>query len=160
MLRSLHTCRLQRAYHHAPLSLQDLVTWNKILRERAPGGGITRGAHLKMEMRVVASRGFLFAFPPADQVSRRLSDWLRRAKRLTSQDTSPTQELSQIVELYREFEIIHPFSDGNERTGRMAVNHLLVGSGLRPLRRPVHIQQILFVPHQIAVESVICALQN
>lgn len=55
------------------------------------------------------------------------SDELRRAKSATA----PVPEL--LAEIHNEFECIHPFIDGNGRTGRLALNLILVRLGYPPV---------------------------
>ena len=44
----------------------------------------------------------------------------------------PAESISRIAELHLQFERIHPFSDGNGRTGRMILCQMLMNAGLLP----------------------------
>jgi cell filamentation protein, protein adenylyltransferase len=67
--------------------------------------------------------------PPFVDVPPRVSDWLRDA------NATPPRErplIEHLACLHARFEQIHPFRDGNGRTGRLATNLLLVRHGLAP----------------------------
>jgi Fic family protein len=74
-----------------------------------------------------------FKPPDSTDVRPQVSDWLVRARRL-SEDAVP--EGAHIIEdfaaVHADFERIHPFPDGNGRTGRLVLNLLLVKSGYPP----------------------------
>jgi len=62
-------------------------------------------------------------------VSARMQDWLEQAQRLVA-DTPAFPE--EVARLHCEFEQVHPFLDGNGRTGRLVMNLLLVRLGYPP----------------------------
>lgn len=66
--------------------------------------------------------------PTWPQVPGAMQDWVRRAC-LLEDVASPLEELAV---LHAEFERVHPFLDGNGRTGRLLVNLLLVRLGYAP----------------------------
>jgi hypothetical protein len=70
--------------------------------------------------------------PDFTEVPARLSDWLAALGRIPgrSQETPLTQ---LVAESHATFERIHPFLDGNGRTGRLATNLLLVRMGAPPI---------------------------
>lgn len=68
-------------------------------------------------------------------VSSEMNLWVNAANRLSV--STPTSEIAQLVDglagLHNWFERIHPFLDGNGRTGRLVLNLLLVRAGLPPV---------------------------
>lgn len=67
----------------------------------------------------------------------KVQDWVDQVHRLDpalrdpSTSTVPLPEL--LAEIHNEFECVHPFIDGNGRTGRLALNLILVRIGLPPV---------------------------
>jgi fido (protein-threonine AMPylation protein) len=68
--------------------------------------------------------------PPWPEVAALLHDWLADARSLPHRDTMDDPE--QLAQLHARFERIHPFLDGNGRTGRLVLNLLLVRLGYPP----------------------------
>jgi hypothetical protein len=68
--------------------------------------------------------------PPWPEVPAMITDWLSNAQRLG--DKSPGAEPEGLARLHSSFEQIHPFLDGNGRTGRLILNLLLVRLGYPP----------------------------
>lgn len=70
--------------------------------------------------------------PPAwTEVSVLVSEWIADAQ--TLRDVDEAQVPERLAELHARFERIHPFLDGNGRTGRLLLNLLLVRLGLPPM---------------------------
>lgn len=67
--------------------------------------------------------------PPFPGVPSLLTDWLVDANRGPAEDQ---HRMVFIADLHARFEQIHPFRDGNGRTGRLATNLLLVRHGYPP----------------------------
>lgn len=89
-----------------------------------PGEG--PGSFRKHDIRPFAGG---MAPPPFPEVPSRVTDWLRDAKRGPVGEQHP---MVFVAELHARFEQIHPFRDGNGRTGRLATNLLLVRHGYPP----------------------------
>lgn len=69
--------------------------------------------------------------PPWTEVPVLVSDWIDRANRPPFTGSHLAEHLAS---LHAEFERIHPFRDGNGRTGRLVLNLLLVRHGYPPAR--------------------------
>ncbi len=68
--------------------------------------------------------------PPWPEVPAMVADWLSTAQKLG--DKSSGAEPEALARLHSSFEQIHPFLDGNGRTGRLILNLLLVRLGYPP----------------------------
>jgi fido (protein-threonine AMPylation protein) len=68
--------------------------------------------------------------PPWPEIPVRVQDWLAQAQSLREVDDLGLAE--QLASVHSSFERIHPFLDGNGRTGRLALNLLLVRMGIPP----------------------------
>ncbi len=68
--------------------------------------------------------------PPWTEVDHLMRDWVSMADRLTSSSEAPLAE--RLAELHNRFERVHPFLDGNGRTGRLALNLVLGRLGYPP----------------------------
>src|SRR5450759_1149850 len=68
--------------------------------------------------------------PPWPEVPAMITDWLSDAQKL--RDNSPGAEPEALARVHSSFEQIHPFLDGNSRTGRLILNLLLVRLGYPP----------------------------
>ncbi len=67
--------------------------------------------------------------PPFREVPSLVTDWLGDAGRGPASDQHP---MMFVADLHARFEQVHPFRDGNGRTGRLATNLLLVRHGYPP----------------------------
>jgi len=83
-----------------------------------------------------------------------MSQWVNDANRIPI--TSPTDNVGRLVEglasLHNQFERIHPFLDGNGRTGRLVLNLLLVRAGLPPIiirkeKRDAYLRAMRYADH-------------
>jgi Fic family protein len=66
--------------------------------------------------------------PEWPDVQARMTDWVERASGLAAMAELP----EALAEVHAEFERIHPFLDGNGRTGRLVTNLLLIRLGYPP----------------------------
>jgi hypothetical protein len=68
--------------------------------------------------------------PPWSEVPAFMRDWVTDARKLPKVDDAALIE--RLAELHARFEQIHPFLDGNGRTGRLILNLVLVRLGYPP----------------------------
>jgi hypothetical protein len=68
--------------------------------------------------------------PPWPEIPVRVSDWLGEVQELHPHDAGIDPDA--LARIHARFEQIHPFLDGNGRTGRLTVNLLLVRLGYPP----------------------------
>lgn len=68
--------------------------------------------------------------PPWPEVSAMVSDWIREVQALGRE--SEGIEPEALARVHARFEQIHPFLDGNGRTGRLVLNLLLIRLGYPP----------------------------
>lgn len=62
-----------------------------------------------------------------------IEDWITFYEKFVKQTYSETEFLMFLAKQHIMFETIHPFEDGNGRTGRIILNYLLVSNGYPPL---------------------------
>jgi fido (protein-threonine AMPylation protein) len=68
--------------------------------------------------------------PPFPDIPHLISDWLRETEQLPQAD--PLTFPEALARIHAGFEQIHPFLDGNGRTGRLILNLLLIRLGYPP----------------------------
>lgn len=68
--------------------------------------------------------------PPSSEVDHRMRDWVTEVNKLREPDGVPFPE--RLAKVHDDFEQIHPYLDGNGRTGRLLLNLLLVRLGYPP----------------------------
>lgn len=68
--------------------------------------------------------------PPSSEVDHRMMDWVTEVNKLRDPDGVPFPE--RLAKVHDDFEQIHPYLDGNGRTGRLLLNLLLVRLGYPP----------------------------
>ncbi len=68
--------------------------------------------------------------PPFPEIDHRMADWVTQVNQLRQSSETPFVERLAIV--HNGFEKIHPYLDGNGRTGRLLLNLLLVRLGYPP----------------------------
>jgi len=68
--------------------------------------------------------------PPFPELDHRVADWVADVN--TLREATPTPFPERLAQLHNDFERIHPFLDGNGRTGRLLMNLVLVRLGYPP----------------------------
>lgn len=68
--------------------------------------------------------------PPFTEVDHLVRDWVTAVDELRDHSDAPLAE--RVAGLHNDFEQIHPFLDGNGRTGRLMLNLILVRLGYPP----------------------------
>ena len=120
---------VERASGGAGLSPKDLEDIHRVLLERAPNSD-TAGKVRRVQNWVGGNDynpcGADFVPPPHDEVDRLLGDLTA----FVNDETLPP--LVQAAIAHAQFETIHPFEDGNGRTGRALVQVVLRRRGLAP----------------------------
>lgn len=120
-----------KAESRAPLSIDDICRWQRWLTEEqtryghtlpAGGAGALRSPQYPMNVRV----GFHIA-PSFEEVPQLLATWLSDLNaRVASIPRFPEDftAADALGEFFQRFEAIHPFVDGNGRTGRLLANYI------------------------------------
>ncbi|MDX6217568.1 MAG: hypothetical protein QOG99_3152 [Frankiales bacterium] len=68
--------------------------------------------------------------PPWPEVDPRIADWVSEVNALRDESETPFPE--RLAKVHNDFEKVHPFLDGNGRSGRLLLNLLLVRLGYPP----------------------------
>lgn len=111
------------------VSLEDLLAIHRTLMERSPTpdlGGVIRSTQNWIGGSSYNPCSASFVPPPSDHVEGLLDDLLA----YVNGDDHPT--LVQAAIAHAQFETIHPFADGNGRTGRALIHVILRRRGLAP----------------------------
>jgi hypothetical protein len=82
-----------------------------------------RGAWRKQQVYI---RGAQHTPPPAWEVPRYMEEWVRFVNKATG------DPLEHAATAHAGFEVVHPFLDGNGRTGRLLLNWMLLSAGYPP----------------------------
>jgi len=118
---------IERASSLEGIQLKDIVDIHEALLERAPNSRIA--GRLRTSQNWIGGNdynpcGADFVPPPPEEVSRLLEDLCS----FCNEDTLPV--LAQAAIAHAQFETIHPFDDGNGRTGRALIHVILRRRGL------------------------------
>jgi Fic family protein len=105
-----------------PLSSRLIIAiQGKLIRD---GSGIYRGE--QNQIINMATREILYTPPPAQDIPGLISNW----EKFVNADDNNIDPLIRAIIAHYQFEAIHPFRDGNGRTGRILMILQLVQSGL------------------------------
>ncbi len=118
----------------AILSSEDIVGIHRVLLAAAPNraaiAGVVRSSQNWIGGNDYNPCGAAFVPPPAGEVGRLLGDLIE----FVNDDSLPA--LAQAAYAHAQFETIHPFGDGNGRTGRALVQVILRRRGIAPAYVP------------------------
>lgn len=120
---------IEEAAASSSVSTRALVEIHRVLMARAPNAAIA--GRIRHDQNWIGGNdynpcGADFVPPPPEEVERLLEDLAR----FSDDDTLPP--LVQAAIAHAQFETIHPFEDGNGRTGRAMIHVLLRRRGLAP----------------------------
>ena len=124
---------MELAVERPTLEEHDLLAIHRVLLEGATGGA--DAGQFRNEQNWIGGNNYSpcgadFVPPPPDEVERLIEDLCF----FCNEDALPP--LVQAAIAHAQFETIHPFNDGNGRTGRALVQVLLRRSGLAPIFVP------------------------
>lgn len=109
------------------LTVDDVKKYHKLLTDRLQ---YDKGCFKTDEN---AIRGADFDTASPRDTPHLMGQWVDNLNYRIENSVDENGKLEAIMEGHIEFERIHPFSDGNGRTGRMIVNHSLMSNGMSPL---------------------------
>jgi Fic family protein len=134
---------LKRMQNNFPLSLRLIKEIHKILLTNSRGQHKAPGEFRRTQNWIGGTRpgNAHFVPPPPDMVQRALSDL---EKFMHSNDKLPT--LVKAALIHHQFETIHPFLDGNGRTGRLLITLYLCDKGF--LHSPFLYLSLFFKQHR------------
>lgn len=85
-------------------------------------------------------KGSDFDTAPPEQVSILMKQWVDNLNYRLENAKDEEEKIIAILDQHIQFERIHPFSDGNGRTGRMVMNYSLLENNLPPIIIPVELK--------------------
>ena len=107
------------------LSEQDILTMHGMM-----DGGLETGDAGKYRATAIFVTGSDFKFPPAKAVSGLMRDLFEK----TIPALAKLHPAIQAAKVHKELVTIHPFSDGNGRIARLAMNTVLIQHGFLPVQ--------------------------
>lgn len=120
---------LDRINRNEPLTEESLMEINDIINENILFGGAYR------EDPAIVS-GSTKVFPGPEEISSFLKQFIARYNDHVENGFT----MQDVADLHLQFENIHPFSDGNGRTGRILINSMLIRGGQAPIVIPLDLR--------------------
>lgn len=113
----------------APLNHEYMTKMNSIINENIMFGGAYRedSAHLDNSIKVL---------PGPDEIEEFLNKFIDRFNDLVANGFT----MEDVADMHIRFENIHPFSDGNGRTGRILINSMLIRGNQAPIVIPLEMR--------------------
>lgn len=114
--------------HADPLTVERLCRWHRTLMTGSPTPARHVGV-LRSEQGWIGGTSPLDAHlvtPPPDEVPGLLDDLISYVNRDDVDDVDDVDAVSQAAIAHAQFEVIHPFADGNGRIGRVLIAWMLV----------------------------------
>ncbi len=112
-----------------PMTHDFLVHLNEIINENILFGGAYR-------VNPAMLTGSNKVFPSPDEIEAFLNRFIDAYNALVENGFT----MNDVADLHVNFENIHPFSDGNGRTGRLLINSLLLSSNQIPITLPLDVR--------------------
>jgi Fic family protein len=107
-------------------------------------GGLETGVAGKYRTTAVFVTGSTYTFPPAKAVPGLMRDLFDKTMPRLAALHPPLHPVIQSARIHEELVAIHPFSDGNGRIARLAMNTVLIQNGFLPVQiHPVIRQQYI-----------------
>lgn len=120
---------LDRVNKREPLTEEHLMKINDLINENILFGGAYR------EDPAIVS-GSTKIFPGPEEIEIFLRQFIAEYNELVENGF----DMDDVAKLHIEFENIHPFSDGNGRTGRILINSMLISGGKTPICIPLELR--------------------
>ena len=118
---------LEALAHNEPLQLHTVKEIHSLLMDRLQ---YDRGQFKSVENAIV---GADFMTASVQETPLLMQQWVDNLNYRLDNATSSKEKWSIIAEAHIDFERIHPFADGNGRTGRMVMNYSLLQHDFEPL---------------------------
>lgn len=110
-----------------PLTIETVKSMHRALTDRLQ---YDKGKFKEHDNAII---GATFQTASAKDTPLLMSQWVENLNYQLNHVKSEEEKIKIIVDFHIQFERIHPFSDGNGRTGRMMMNYSLLQNGLPPL---------------------------
>lgn len=120
---------LDRVYQNEPLTEEYLMQINDVINENILFGGAYREDPANVS-------GSTKVFPGPDEIQSFLTKFINRYNELVTNGF----DMDDVADLHIQFENIHPFTDGNGRTGRILINSMLISGGQTPIVIPLDLR--------------------
>ena len=119
----------QHLTHEVIQDVQGLIT-----AEQTTKGGEMLPSEYVGRYRPVGVRVGGRVCPPPHMVWPLMAKWLEDTNKWlsTTKDMSDARKIEKISDLHFDYEFVHPFADGNGRSGRAIVYYLMIYTGLKP----------------------------